>query len=418
MHILLVGLNHKTTPLEVRERLTFSKEELRDALPPLKKLVREGVILSTCNRTEVYTATENPTEDAKRICSFVSEYHGMMPESVSRYLYEHTNADAVRHLFRVSSGLDSMIVGESQILGQVRDALTLASETDSAQVSMVGLFHAAVRAGRKVREETDVGRNALSISYAGVKLAEQVVGNLRGLTVLLIGAGEAGMLVAKALQTAGVTDLLIANRTRSHGEELAQTLGGRTIPFDHIEATLGDVDIVIAATDSPESVVTKEMVAGAARHRPRAPLFLFDLAVPRDVDPQVTHLNGVRLFNIDDLSSIAEENLEGRKRAATAAEAIVESELSRFMTWWDALDAVPTIKLLRQQAEDIRARELARALLKLPNMSQDQVQIVEALTRSIVNKLLHEPTESLRQRSDKTQLQAARDLFRLWDESS
>ena len=417
MQIFLVGLSHKTAPLEVLERVTFPKEQLPEALLLLKEQIGEGVILSTCNRTEIYCGAENPPGSAEQIVGLISETHGLAPDYLSRHTYIHENIDAVRHLFRVASGLDSMILGESQVLGQVRDALTAASESHSVEASLVGLFHAAIRTGRRVREETDVGRNALSISYAGVRLAQRVVGTLGGSRVLLIGAGEAGRLVANALRTVGVSELMIANRTSSRGEELAKSLGGITIPFDGIEATLGDADIVIAATDSPGFIITRDMVASAAQSRRTAPLFVFDLAVPRDVDPEVADLEGVKLFNIDDLSSIAEENPEERKRAATAAEAIVEDELGRFMRWWDSLNAVPIVKTLWQQAEDLRKRELGRALRDMPDLSEEHREVVEALTQSIVKKLLHEPTVFLKQRANKSQLDAVRDLFRLWDES-
>ena len=417
MQILLVGLNHQSAPLEVRERVSFSKEQLSEALPLLSQRVGEGVILSTCNRTEVYSATENPSQAAEGIRRFLLDYHHLTPESIEPYLYDYAGADAVRHLFRVSSGLDSMIVGESQILGQVRDSLIAASESNSVQVPLVGLFHAAVRVGRRVREETDVGRNALSISYAGVQLAQRVLGSLQGSRVMLIGAGEAGKLVARALRTVGVADLMIANRTRARGEELAQSLAGRVVPFSDIETALRDADIVIAATDSQELVITRDMVASACRERRQGPLFMFDLAMPRDVDPQAALLEGVRLFNIDDLSSIAEENLEERKRAAIEAGAIVEEEQARFMKWWDSLDAVPMIKTLHKRAEDIRQRELDRALRKLPDLPPEHLEVVEAMTRAIVKKLLHEPTKFLKQRADRSQLQAPPDLFRLWDDS-
>ena len=415
MHILLVGLNHKSAPLEVRERVSFSKEQLPQALPLLEEQVDEGVILSTCNRTEIYSTAENPAATANQIERFLKDFHGLAPDEVSPYFYHYTDADAVRHLFRVASGLDSMIVGESQILGQVRNALIAASDSKSAQVSLVGLFHGAVRAGRTVREQTDIGRNALSISYAGVQLAQRVLGTLGGLRVLLIGAGEAGKLVAKALRTVGVSDLMIANRTAARGEELAKSLGGRAVPFTEIEGALNEADIVIAATDSPGLLLTREMVDSAQKERRNGPLFLFDLAVPRDVDPKVGTLGDVRLFNIDDLSSIAEENLEERKRAAAAAEAIVEDEVARFMRWWDSFDAVPIINALRHQAEEIRKRELARALRKMRDLSPEHLEVVEALTMSIITKLLHDPTVFLKQRADKSQLQAARDLLQLWD---
>lgn len=418
LDILLVGLNHKTTPLEVRERISFSKEQLHDALPLLKDKVGECVILSTCNRTELYTAVDNPAKAVGQIWRFMADFHGLTHSAVPPYLYDYTGADAVRHLFRVASGLDSMIVGESQILGQVRNALRLASESQSVQVSLVGLFHAAVRVGRRAREETKLGRNALSISYTGVQLAQRILGTLQGLRVLLIGAGEAGQLVAKALRTVGVGDLMISNRTLTRAEELAQSLGGRVIPFLDIEGALSNADIVITATDSPELIITRDMVASLDLGRRGSTLFLFDLALPRDVDPQVAALEGVKLCNIDDLSSIAEENLEERQQAAIEVEAIVEDEMERFMRWWDSLDAVPIVKMLWQQAEEIREREVVRALRKLPNLPPQQLQVIDALTRSVVKKLLHYPTASLKHSADKSELQMARNLFRLWGESN
>ncbi|MCH8206657.1 MAG: glutamyl-tRNA reductase, partial [Chloroflexi bacterium] len=313
-----------------------------------------------------------------------------------------------------ASGLDSMIVGESQILGQVRDALSVASESQSLQVPQVGLFHAAVRTGRRVREETDVGRNALSISYAGVKLAQQVLGTLQGQRVLLIGAGEAGRLVANALRTAGVGELMIANRTMARADELARGLGGRVVPFEDIEDALSGADIVVAATDSPDYIVTLSMVTAVVGRRRTGPLFFFDLAVPRDVDPEVASLDGVRLYNIDDLSSIAEENLASRRRAAVEAESIVEQELTRFMRWWESLEGIDLIKGLRTQAEAIRERELERAMRRMPDLASEHRQVVEALTKSIVNRLLHERTKSLRQGRGEDGPDEERDLFRLW----
>ena len=416
MHILLVGLNHKTAPLQVRERVSFTKEQLPDALSALKEEVGESVILSTCNRTEVYSTTEDPAGTARKITDFLAGFHSLPREEVSSYLYERTDAEAVRHLFRVASGLDSMIVGESQILGQVREALTGASEAQSVEMPLIGLFHAGVRMGRRAREETDVGRNALSVSYAGVQLAQRVMGSLAGLRVLLIGAGEAGRLVASALRTVGVNDLTIANRTRERAEELARSLGGAVTPFAEIDVSLREADIVIAATDSPDFVITADMVARTTQERGDRLLFLFDLALPRDIDPGAASSASVRLFNIDDLSSIAEENLEERRRAAVDAERIVEEELGRFMGWWDSLDAAPVIKTLRQQAEEIRRAELERAIDRMPGIPPEHLEVMDALTRSIVNRLLHDPTEFLKRGADRSQIQAVRDLFRLWDD--
>lgn len=414
MHILLVGLNHKTAPLEIRERFAFPKEQTEAALPSLLESLGEGAILSTCNRTEVYGVAEDPDGAGRQVMSFLESHSGSPAGIVSPYLYQRTDADAARHLFRVASGLDSMIVGETQILGQVRDSLATASSAHTVQVPLVGLFHAAVRTGRRAREETDVGRNALSISYAGVQLAERLLGSLRGLRVLLIGAGEAGQLVARALRTAGVADLALANRTLARGEELARSLGGSVVPFSDIGLVLSESDIVISATDASDFVISRDEIASAARGRKRD-LFIFDLAMPRDVDPKAGELEGVRLFNIDDLSAIAEENLEERKRAAKDAEAIVEQELSRFMGWWDTLETAPIVKNLRQQAEDIRQRELAKALRRLRHLDADDREVVDALSQSIVNALLHEPTAFLKQKADKSQVETVKDLFRLWD---
>jgi glutamyl-tRNA reductase len=330
-------------------------------------------------------------------------------------MYESLNRSAVAHLFRVSSGLDSLILGESQILGQVRAALTAASEAHSVKAPMSGLFHGAIRVGRKVREHTAISRNALSISYAGVRLAERVLGGLHGKRVMLIGAGEAGQLVATALRTSGADQVTVVNRTIARAEALAGEIGGKAAPFDKLSELLHTADIVIAATDAPEPVVTYDMAQASMAHREYEPLFFFDLAVPRDVESSVATLPGVSLYNVDDLSAIAEENLEDRRRAATAAEAIVDEETDRFMRWWESLDAVPIIRDLRQQAEWIREKEVLRALKMMPGLTDEQSLVLEAMSRSIVKKLLHDPTLSLKQLTDKSRLQTAKDLFCLWD---
>ena len=409
----MVGLNHKTAPLRVRERVSFPKEQLPEALSVLKEEVDEVVILSTCNRTEIYAATLDTVATSEQIKRFLVDFHGLETDQVFPYSYVCTDSDAVRHLFMVASGLDSMIVGESQILGQVRASLAEASESKAVQVALVRLFHGAIRAGRLVREQTDIGRNALSVSYAVVQLAQQVLGELDGMKVLLVGAGEAGKLVVEALRTVGVKDLVIANRTHARGEELAQSLGGRSVPFADIEDALKESDIVIAATDSSELILTKDMVNAANKKRSSRPLFVFDLAIPRDVDPQVGSLGDVRLFDMDGLASIAHENLERRKRAAVQAGSIVEDEVSRFMQLWEELDAIPVIDALHQQGERIRKRELNRALRKMPDLLPEHIEIVDSLTKSIAAKLLHDPTVFLKKNAGKSQIQAARDLFRL-----
>ena len=400
----------------MRERVSFSREELPEALPRLAEEVGEGVILSTCNRTEIYTVAEEPEQTAADVLRFLVEYHGVDPQPVAARLYNLRDADAVRHLFKVACGLDSMILGESQILGQLRQALRASSDAYSLRAPVSRLFHRAIRTGRRAREETDLGRNALSISYAAVRLTQRVLGDLSGLRVLLIGAGEAGKLVAGALRTTGAGELIIANRTHERSEELARSLNGRAIRFSEVGSALADADIVIAATEAPDYVISSDTIASARDGRGDRELFVFDLSVPRNVEPDAASQDGVTLFNIDDLSSIAEENLEERKEAASDAEAIVEEEVEGFLEWWGSLDAVPLIKALRRQADHMRRRELNRALRKLSDMSPQETEVVDALTRSIVNKLLHEPTMSLKQRGSDEHLRAVWDLFRLSDD--
>lgn len=418
MHIVLTGLNHKTAPLEIRERVSFPKERLPDALAALSEEVGEGVILWTCNRTEVYVVSDEPSATTAEIRRYVTGQSGLGSDALDPYLYDRTDLDATLHLFKVASGLDSMILGEFQILGQVRDALTAASEHASLRVPASRLFHRAIRTGRRVRDETEVSRNALSVSYAGVQLVEKVLGGVRGLRVLLIGAGEAGQLVAKALHTSGAGDLVIANRTLARAEEMQRQLGGRVMPYDRLTAALTEVDVAITATEAPEYVLSRDAVGAAVSSRDSNDLFLLDLSVPRNIDPETGAVDGVRLFNIDDLSSIAEQNLAGRQEAAVDATRIVEEEATSFMKWWESREAVPVIRALRDKGESIRQREMKRGLRKMSSLSPDQVEVVDAMTRSIVTKLLHDPTKRLKKRSDDDYLDAARDLFQLWDDEA
>ncbi len=413
MHILLIRLDHKRTPLEARERVSFSKKQPPQALSLLKEHVGEVGVLTTSNSTEIYSVTNDPVKAAVQIRRFMTDFYGLARDVPSMHMYDYVDADAVHHIFRVACGLDSIIIGESQILDQIRDALSSAIGSQSAHVSLASLLRAALRVGRRVREETNVEQNALSISYAVVQLAQRTLGSLRGLVVLLIGASEAGQLAAKALQTVGVTDLMIANYSLARSEVLAQHLGGRVIPYTDIQANLEDTNIVVVATDSLEFVITREMIGSAVHKERKGPLLLLDLAIPRDVESQVASLHNVRLFNIDDLFSIAEENVEERKRTDVDAEVIVRDELERFMQGWDSLEAAIVIETLRQMAEEIRKRELVRAFKKMSNLPSQHLEIVDTLTQSIVNKLLHNPTTTLKRRKNRPQLQAVRNLFRL-----
>ena len=416
MHILLTGLDHKTASLELRERVAFTAYQLSDALPRLGGIVGEAVVVSTCNRTEIYTTAAEPDAAASLVRRFVADYHGLDGASPAEGFRDLVDADAVRHLFRVAGGLDSMIVGESQILGQVRSALAAASAAGTLSAPLSRLFHRAIRAGRRVREETGVGRNALSVSFAAVRLAQTVLGDLSGSRVLLIGAGEAGKLVAEALRKTGVGELTVTNRTARRASELADELGGRAVPFDRLDVAVADADIVVAATEAPGHLLSAETVRAANRDRDRG-TFMFDLAVPRNIDPEAASIDGVSLYNIDDLAAVANDNLRERRKAAAAAEAVVDDEVAQFVQWWGTLDALPLVMELRERAEEMRRREMGRALERLDGVSEADASVIDDLTRAIVNKLLHAPTVSLKQRADEETLRAARELFGLRGES-
>lgn len=415
MHLVLIGLNHRTAPLELRERVSFTGDEVGPALGDLRRLIGEAVLLSTCNRAEVYCVAPNPHEAWERVLGFLEGRGGLPAQELRRHAYQKADAEVVRHLFRVAGGLDSMLLGESEVLGQVRRSMSAAAAAGSLGLALSRLFHGAIRAGRRVREETEVGRRALSVSTAGVQLASRVLGDLRGRRAALIGAGEAGRLVAKALRIVGVADLAIANRSPARAQALARNLGGRVVALEDLPALLEGADVIISATDAPEYVISREAVAQAValRHRP---LFIFDLAVPRDVDPQVGELEGVRLFNIDHLSAIAEENLARRRQEAAKAEAIVEQEVARFLRWWDSREALPIVRQLHRRAEETRRRELERALRRLGDLPPQERRVLEAMTRSIVKRLLHDPTLALKRHPSKAYLQAARLLFDLPEE--
>ncbi|MCX8213442.1 MAG: glutamyl-tRNA reductase [SAR202 cluster bacterium] len=411
MQIFVTGLNHNTAPIAIRERASFTREQLPEALSRLVEKFDEGVILSTCNRTEIYTLTDSPGQASNYILRLISDFHGLDTNLLEGHSYNLEGADAARNLFRVSSGLDSMILGESQILGQVRTALSAAADARTVHSVMLQLFHTAIGTGRRVREETDVSRSSLSVSYAAVKLAESFLGSVSGLKVLLVGVGEAGTLVAQALRSSGVNDITIANRTPERSAEMAEELGGKTVPFSELEHALSQADICIAATDASEPILSRATVASAVDSRPEGSLFLFDLSVPRNIDPEAGNIDRVNLFNIDDLSDIASQNLRGRQVAAGDAEVIVEEEVAQFMSWLDTLEATPLIKAMRLQADEIRRRELDRALREIKGLSESDIAKLEAMTRSIVNRMLHGPTTTLRDRIGEDFLEAAREMF-------
>ena len=396
MQILLVGLNHHTAPVAVREKVAFTEKQVKKAIPLLDSKVDQPVILSTCNRTEIYAVVENPENAAEIVTTFLSSFHKIEISSIQRLLYIKTDLEAVTHLFQVASGLDSMVFGESEILGQIRGALTTASEAKALPQTISRLFHRAIRTGRRVRNETHIGRNPLSVSYVAVELATKILGDLNNLCVLLIGAGEAGTLLAKALMSANVEEIMISNRTPEKSTELAEELGGKTVLFEDALTNLANADVIITATEASEHIITKDAVAKLSTSNPQKSVSLFDLSVPRNIDPDVASLNGVNLYNIDDLVTITRDNLTERHGASSDANKIIDEEIIEFTRWWETLDTVPIIKSLREESERIRSEEISRALSKLSNLTEEELDTIQAMSRSIVRRLLHNPTMSLK----------------------
>jgi glutamyl-tRNA reductase len=396
MHLVLVGLSHKTAPVAIRERLTFPAPVQPDALARLTAVdgIREAVIVSTCNRTELYVVASSEDGGVDSVMTFLAEYHELDRHELARYLYVVKGEAVVRHLFRVVASLDSMVVGEAQILGQVKEAYEHGFDADATQRVFNKLFRQSFEVGKRVRTETAIGESAVSISYAAVELAKKVFDTLDGRTILIIGAGKMSELTAKHLVSNGVTRVLVANRTFERAQEMAARFCGTAIPYDQLYEGTREADIVISSTAATEYVITKRDLAPVARSRTR-PLFLIDIAVPRDIDPDVNDLGGVFLYDIDDLSGVVESNLEERMAEARRAEGIIDEEIASFFGWVESMEVVPTVAAIRAKAEVIREMELEKALKRLDLSDRDR-KTVEALTCAIVNKMLHGPTARLK----------------------
>jgi glutamyl-tRNA reductase len=402
VHLLLVGTSHRTAPVELRERLDFCSRGLDHAVRALaaRPAAREAVVVSTCNRAEVYVACEDPGEAAADVTGFIAEFHQIDPALIRPHLYSHVDGDAVRHLFRVSSGLDSMIVGEPQILGQIKDAYGVATTVHSAGPLLNKLFHWAFGVGKRVRSETALAEGAVSVSFAAVSLARKIFGDLRGRRVLVIGAGEMGKLTAVHLKAQGASPVVITSRTLANAQQLADEIGGTVTPWESMSQALLESDIVITSTGAPTAILSKAQIATAMPSRRTRPLFLIDIAVPRDVDPRASEIEQVFLYNIDDLQSIVRENLQKRGSEVGRAEDIVEEEVAKFATWHRSREAVTTIVALRQRFETIRKSELERLDFKLAALPPEARQRVDEITRLLVEKLLHQPTEQLKTADD------------------
>src|SRR5512139_83183 len=399
MGIVVVGLSHKTAPIEVREKLYFPEDTLPEALRKLLSYegVRESLIVSTCNRVEIYASVPDSARGIDRIKQYISEYHGIPREALEGSLYVYPDALGVRHTFRVASSLDSLVVGEAQILGQLKDAFDIALKTKTTSTILNKLIKKAISVAKRVRTETKLAEGAVSISSAAVELAKKIFGELEGKNVMLLGAGEMAELAAQHLLGNGVKNIMVANRTFERAEELAKEFNGDAIRFEHFPDALMMVDILICATGAPNYVVNRDMAGRALKERRHKPIFMIDISNPRNIDPEVDKVDNVYLYDIDDLQSKVDVNTEGRAREAEKAEEIVTQEVETYLQWERGLDAVPTIVDLREKVEDVRKRELDKAMGSLSNLSEDQKRAVEIMSQAIVNKLLHAPLVVLKQ---------------------
>jgi glutamyl-tRNA reductase len=408
-HIVLVGLNHKVAPIETREKLAFGGDGLRKALRLFSvrdstcgSYGEEGVILSTCNRLEVYTLASCLNKGENAICRLLEDCHGESRHSFRPHLYAWADEQAVRHLFSVAAGLDSMILGEHQILGQVTEAMDSALSEDAAGKVLSALFRRAIEAGKRARTETVISQGTTSISHVAVELARKIFGDLSPCHVLLIGAGEMAKLAAQTLAESGAESLLILNRTHERGEQLARQFGARAFGWEQLDEALAWADIVISSTAAPHAIIRPHQVRRANLRQRHRPLFLIDIAVPRDVDPAVAELEGVYLYDIDDLEAVVENSLAERRREIHKVERIIAEAEREFMAWYRSLDVVPTIVELRKGAHAMREIEVERALRRLPDLSNGEREIVQAMAKRIVNKLLHHPTICLKEHASRS----------------
>lgn len=393
MHILVVGLNHQTAPVEIREKLTFDSSHLGDAMQVLstKKSILENIIVSTCNRTEIYAVVDQLHTGRYYIKEFLSEWFQIEKEEFTPYLYTYEHDEAVEHLFRVTCGLNSMILGETQILGQVRSSFLEAQEKKTAGTVFNQLFKQAITLAKKAHSETEIGANAVSVSYAAVELAKKIFGSLDSKHVLILGAGKMGELAIQNLYSNGAKKVTVMNRTLSKAQDLANRFSGIAKPLDELNNALIDVDILISSTGAKDFIITKEMMVEVGKKRKGKPLFMVDIAVPRDLDPRLAELENVFLYDIDDLEGIVEANMHERKKAAERIKEMIREEIGEFNHWLNMLGVVPVISALRTKAMKIQEETMNSIERKLPHLSERDKKILNKHTKSIINQLLRDP---------------------------
>ena len=419
MKLLITGLSHHTAPVEVRERLAFEEKTLPMALDRLchRPGMMEGMILSTCNRVEVAVTAEEHSDPENSVQEFLAETSSVDAGWVSPYLYHFGGQDAIRHMFRVASSLDSMVVGEPQILGQLKTAYAVAKEHGALNGFLDLVMTRAFNVAKRVRTETDIGSSAVSVSYAAVELARDIFGSLAGRRVLLAGAGKMAESAARHLRRAGVSDFLVTNRTRARADAIAEEFRGRVVEYEEFFHALPEVDIVIASSGAPHYIINAEQMRGVIGRRRNRPIFLIDIAVPRNIEPAVNKLEGVFLYDIDDLGRVVKSNLAGRRNVAEQAEEIITEEVERMMLRLKTRDLTPTIVGLQEHFEQFRVSEMERVRGKLGQLTPQQQEAVEALTRGIVNKIAHAHIAEMRRKANDPEgvqlIDLIRKLFKL-----
>lgn len=398
MKIAVVGLNHKTADVELREKLAFSGPKLEEGLRRIRTIqgIRETAIISTCNRVEIYLHVQDIEKAYAAIKDFLVEFFDIRRESLDTALYLHEDLSAVKHIFRVASSLDSMIVGEPQILGQLKDAFDFALEKKTTGVLLNRLLKKSISVAKRVRTETRIAESAVSISFAAVELAKKIFTDLEGKSFMLLGAGEMAELAAKHMMNNGVQDIIVANRTFERGCELSREFNGRAIRFEDFPSELVHADIVICSTGAPTFVLLKEHMQKVMKERKQKPVFIIDISVPRNIDPGINDMDNVYLYDVDDLKGVVDTNISERQKEAAKAEAIVEDEIETFKKWMMTLDSVPTVVALRERADAIRKEELERFFNRFPSLGEKERKAVEGLAGAIINKLIHAPTVALK----------------------
>lgn len=405
--VVVLGINHKTAPVEVREKLSFSEKELEEALNFSQEArgLQETVIISTCNRTEVYGVVDCSSDPRSAIIRFLTGYKGIDQEKLKDCFYIYRGKEAVLHLFKVSAGLDSMILGETQILGQVKEAYYKSMEVDRVDTIFHALFQQAITVGKRIQRETEINDHAASVSYVAVNLVKKIFDALSHQRVMIVGAGEMAQLTLKHLCEEGVKDLIIVNRNRDQAKSLAKAFSGRVVGYDNLQDWMKEADIVISSTSAPHFIINQEKMEKVMGERGGRKMFLIDIAVPRDVDPRVKNIRGVHLYNIDDLQAVLDSNMRERELAAKKAGKIIDEEACEFQCWLKARLVVPMIKALKGRAEEIRLEHLTRAMEKLKGLSDKEKKVVENLSKSIVNSFLRDPVLKLKERAGEEEVE-------------